>query len=46
MHIKEMEEGEGASSHDKEAKGHNTKVGNAETKSNGCKGRGEQETLL
>ena len=46
MHIEEMEEGEGASSHDKEAKGQNTRVGNAETESNGCKEKGEQETLL
>jgi hypothetical protein len=46
MHIEEMEEVEGAYSHDKEAEGQNTRIGNAETKSNGCKGRGEQETLL
>jgi hypothetical protein len=46
MHIQEMEEGEGASSHDKEAKGQNIRVGNAETESNGHKGRGEQETLI
>jgi seryl-tRNA synthetase len=46
MRIEEMEEGEGASSHDKEAEGHNTRVGNAETNSNGCKERGEKETLL
>jgi hypothetical protein len=46
MHIEEMDEGEGASSHDKEAEGQNTRVGNAETKSNGSKGKGEQETLL
>jgi BioD-like phosphotransacetylase family protein len=46
MHIEEMEEGEGASSHDKEAKGKNTIVGNAETESNGCKERGEQEMLI
>jgi hypothetical protein len=31
MHIQEMEEGEGAFSHDKEAKGQNISVGNAET---------------
>jgi hypothetical protein len=36
-----MEEGEGASSHDKEVKGQNTRVCNAETESNGCKGKGE-----
>jgi hypothetical protein len=41
MHIEEMKEGEGASSHDKEAKGQITRVGNAETKSNGRKGKGE-----
>jgi hypothetical protein len=46
MCIEEMEEGEGASSHDKEVEGQNTRIGNAETESNGCKGRGEQETLL
>jgi hypothetical protein len=31
IRIEEMEKGEGASSHDKEAKGQNTRVGNAET---------------
>jgi hypothetical protein len=41
-----MEEGKGVSSHDKEAKGQNTRVGNAETESNGRKGKGEQETLI
>jgi hypothetical protein len=41
-----MEEGEGASSQDKEAEAQNTKVGNAETKSNGHKGKGENETLI
>jgi hypothetical protein len=46
MKIREMEEGEGASRHDKEAKGHNISVGNAETESNGHKGRGEKETLI
>ena len=46
MRIEEMEEYEGASSHDKEAKGQNTRVGNAETESNGCKGKWEQETLI
>ena len=46
MRIEEMEEGEGGSSHDKEAKGQNTRVGNAETESNGRKGKGEQETLI
>jgi hypothetical protein len=34
-----MEEGDGASSHDKEAKGQNTKFGNVETESNGRKGK-------
>jgi hypothetical protein len=29
MRIEEMEEGKGASSHDKEVEGHNTIVGNA-----------------
>jgi hypothetical protein len=38
-----MEEGEGSSSHDKEVEGQNTRVGNAETKSNGRKGKGEKE---
>jgi hypothetical protein len=46
MHIQEMEEGEGSSSHDKETEGHNTRAGNEETDSNGCKGKGEQETLI
>jgi FtsZ-binding cell division protein ZapB len=46
MRIEKMEEGEGASIHDKEAKGQNTIVGNAETDSNGCKGKGEKETLI
>jgi hypothetical protein len=46
MDILEMEEGEGASSHYREAEGQNTKVGNAKTESNGRKGRGEQETLI
>ena len=46
MRIEKMEEGEGASSHDKEAKGQNTEVGNAETESNGRKGKGEKETLI
>jgi hypothetical protein len=45
MGIEEMEEGEGASSHDKEVEGQNTRFGNAETKSNGCKGKGDQETI-
>jgi hypothetical protein len=46
MHIGEMEEGEGASSHEKEAKGQNTRVGNAETESNERKEKGEHETLI
>jgi hypothetical protein len=46
MHIQEMEVGEGAYSHDKEAKGKNISVGNAETESNGHQGREEKETLL
>jgi hypothetical protein len=37
-----MEDGEGAYNHDKEAKGQNISVGNAETESNGHKGRGEK----
>jgi hypothetical protein len=41
-----MEEGEGASSHDKEAKVQNIRVGNAETKSNRKKARGKKETLI
>ena len=41
-----MEEGEGASSHDKEVKGQNINVGNADTESNGHQARGEQETLI
>ena len=46
MRIEEMEEGKGASSHDKEVEGQNTRVGNVETKSNGCRGKGEKETLI
>jgi hypothetical protein len=46
MCIEEMEEGEGAYSHDKEAEGQNTRVGNAKKESNGRKGKGEQETLI
>jgi hypothetical protein len=46
MCIEEMEEGEGASSQDKEVEGQNTRVGNAETNSNGHKGKGEQEMLI
>jgi hypothetical protein len=46
MCIEKMEEDEGASSHDKEAEGQNTRVRNVETESNGCKGKGEQETLI
>jgi hypothetical protein len=46
MQIRKMEVGERASNHDKEAKGQNINVGNAETKSNGQKDKGEQETLI
>jgi hypothetical protein len=46
MCIEEMEEGEGASSHDKEAKGKNTRIGNAGIDSNGHKGKVEKETLI
>jgi hypothetical protein len=46
MQIQEMEEGEGDSSHVKEAKGKNIKVGNVETESNKHKARGEEETLI
>jgi hypothetical protein len=46
MRIEEIEEGEGASSHDKEVEGHNNRVGNAEIESNGRKEKGEQETLI
>jgi hypothetical protein len=41
MCIEEMEEGKGASIHDKEVEGQNTRVGNVEIESNGCKGKGE-----
>jgi hypothetical protein len=41
-----MEEGEGASSHDKESEGQNTTFGNAKIESNRRKGKGEQETLI
>jgi hypothetical protein len=46
MCIEEMEEGEGASSHNKEVEGQNTRVGNAEIECNGCKGKEEQETVI
>jgi hypothetical protein len=46
MCIGEMEEGEGSSIHEKEVEGQNTKISNAETESNGRKGRGEKETLV
>ena len=46
MHIEKMEEVQGASNHDKEAEGQNTRVGNAETESNGRKEKGEWETLI
>jgi len=46
MKIWEMEEGEGDSIHDKEAKGQNIIVGNAKIKSNGHKGKGEKEKLI
>jgi hypothetical protein len=39
MRIEEMKEGEGASSHEKEAEVHNTRVGNVEIDTNGCKGK-------
>jgi hypothetical protein len=41
-----MEEGEGAFGHEKEAKGQNISVDNAETYSNGHRSRGEQETSI
>ena len=44
--IEEIEEGEGSPSHEKESEGQNTRVGNVETESNGCKGREEHETLI
>jgi FtsZ-binding cell division protein ZapB len=46
MCIEEMEEGKGASNHDKEAKGQNTRVGNATIDSNVRKDKGEHETLI
>ena len=46
MRIEEMEEGEGASSHDKEDEVHDTIFGNVKTNSNGHKGKWEQETLI
>jgi hypothetical protein len=45
MCIEEMEEGKGASSHDKETEGQNTRVGNAKTDSNGHNGKGEKEMV-
>jgi hypothetical protein len=41
-----MEEGEGDSNHDKEAKGQNISVGKAKTESYRDQARGEQETLI
>jgi FtsZ-binding cell division protein ZapB len=41
-----MEEGEGASNHDKEAEGQNTRFDNAKIESNGHKGKGEHEMLI
>jgi hypothetical protein len=46
MRIEEMEEGEEAFSHEKEAEGQNTRITNAEIESNGCKGKEEHETLI
>jgi hypothetical protein len=46
MQIWDMEEGEGAFSHEKEAKGQNISVGNAKTNSNGNISREDQATLL
>jgi hypothetical protein len=46
MDIRKMKEGEGASNHDREAKGQNTIFGNAETDSNGRKVIGEKEKLI
>ena len=46
MRIEEMEEDEGASNHDKEVEGQNTRVGNVETQSNGRKEKGDLETLI
>jgi hypothetical protein len=46
MRIEEMEEGEGASSHDKEVKSQNTRFGNAKIESNERKGKGEKEMLI
>jgi hypothetical protein len=41
-----INKGEGAFSRDKEEKGQNISVGNAETESNGHMSKGEQETLI
>jgi hypothetical protein len=46
MRIEEMEEGEGASSHEKEVEGYNTRISNAETESNGNNEKGDQEMLI
>jgi hypothetical protein len=46
MHIQEIEEVEEAYNHDKEAKGKNIIVGNAETESNGYRSRVEKENLV
>jgi seryl-tRNA synthetase len=46
MRIEEMEEDEGSSIHYKEAEGQNTRGGNEEPDSNGCKGKGENEKLI
>jgi FtsZ-binding cell division protein ZapB len=46
MCIEEIREGEGASSHEKEAEGQNTKIDNVEIESNRRKEKGEQEMLI
>jgi hypothetical protein len=46
MQIWKMEEGEGAFSNEREAKGNNFSVGNVETESNGHKSIVEPETLI
>ena len=46
MKIREMEQDEGVSSHDREAEVQNTRVCNVEIDSNGQKGRGEKEILI
>jgi hypothetical protein len=46
LHIRDMEDAEGAYSHERESKGQNISVGNVETKSNGHRSRVEPTELV